>query len=647
MHGRELRSLQVHTPGALRPHASNFLKFVTILSHGRNVTPRERIFMRVVGFRIRNFRSIVDTDWCHLSRDGVTALIGQNESGKTSVLEALATTLSPRSITADDIRHDSTLPVVALRVEIEASDHSAFREVLDGFETSGVDAVCAFFKEGMQFELTYSWARNPQARSGFTAQVGANMDSLTVVLDAIASQRAELQTESESTAPQTATPIPSNTPDKALFDHDVIGALQDVAPSFVFFDEDSGLLPGQIDIGEKADLTGQGAVGAKNFLEVAGLNLDELVTADERQRESALGRANAKITRDFTEFWTQTLGKTNRVQFKCDIKHHRATTEGKSGKPYLEFMIVDGQNYLFPRQRSAGVRWFVSFFLQLVAARQRAERSRFGRIFMLLDEPGARLHAKAQTDVIRLIDKINPAVNVLYSTHSPHLVEYRRLYRVLAVQREGDDVDAPTIVIDAHRLAAASRDTLSPIMAAMGIDLSHQNVIQCTRNVILEELSAHYYLRAFWLLFGQAPPPHLIAAQGVDNVPTLANMFLGWGLNFIVVLDDEPSARKVYNTLKRDLFRDDESKANRRLLKIRSAHGIEDVFSVRDFRTHIREHGETSNSAFVKKNGAAKALLAAGFLQRVEAQHITASQLDETSKGNILKLVSDITERLF
>ncbi|GAI24276.1 unnamed protein product, partial [marine sediment metagenome] len=45
--------------------------------------------MKLTGFRIQNFRSIIDTGWTYLSPDNITGLIGQNESGKTSILEAL------------------------------------------------------------------------------------------------------------------------------------------------------------------------------------------------------------------------------------------------------------------------------------------------------------------------------------------------------------------------------------------------------------------------------------------------------------------------------------------------------------------------------------------------------------------------------
>ena len=46
--------------------------------------------MRLSAFRIRNFKSIVDTGVCHLSEtDNILVLAGQNEAGKTAVVQAL------------------------------------------------------------------------------------------------------------------------------------------------------------------------------------------------------------------------------------------------------------------------------------------------------------------------------------------------------------------------------------------------------------------------------------------------------------------------------------------------------------------------------------------------------------------------------
>ena len=85
--------------------------------------------------------------------------------------------------------------------------------------------------------------------------------------------------------------------------------------------------------------------------------------------------------------------------------------------------------HVYPQQRSQGVRWFVSFYLQLKAT----EAAKRKQIF-LLDEPGANLHSKAQGDVLRLINQLSREITILYSTHSPHMIEYDKLYRVQAVR---------------------------------------------------------------------------------------------------------------------------------------------------------------------------------------------------------------------
>lgn len=76
---------------------------------------------------------------------------------------------------------------------------------------------------------------------------------------------------------------------------------------------------------------------------------------------------NDSVTADFREFWQQKIGKTNRIFVQFDIRNYDSTVEGKAGKPYLVFWINDGQEMLHPKQRSKGLRWFLSFYLRLKA----------------------------------------------------------------------------------------------------------------------------------------------------------------------------------------------------------------------------------------------------------------------------------------
>src|SRR3990172_7204867 len=74
--------------------------------------------MKIRAFQIKNYRSIVDSGKCHLSRDNITAIIGQNESGKTSVLEALRSFYEGH-ISDDVLRSDLTFPEISCVFEME------------------------------------------------------------------------------------------------------------------------------------------------------------------------------------------------------------------------------------------------------------------------------------------------------------------------------------------------------------------------------------------------------------------------------------------------------------------------------------------------------------------------------------------------
>ena len=62
--------------------------------------------MEFTAYRITSYKSIVETDWCTLAGD-ITVLIGQNESGKSSVWEALAA-FDGKMVDPDSRRLDST-----------------------------------------------------------------------------------------------------------------------------------------------------------------------------------------------------------------------------------------------------------------------------------------------------------------------------------------------------------------------------------------------------------------------------------------------------------------------------------------------------------------------------------------------------------
>jgi DNA repair exonuclease SbcCD ATPase subunit len=126
--------------------------------------------MKLTAFRIRNFRSIVDTGWQNLSPDNITCLIGQNESGKTSILEGLKVFYSG-AITEDVLRSDLSLPEVTCRfsipqgwlLKITDNPGTELKELLSGLS---------------HIELTRVWIADLSSEIVVSGEISQYLDSL-------------------------------------------------------------------------------------------------------------------------------------------------------------------------------------------------------------------------------------------------------------------------------------------------------------------------------------------------------------------------------------------------------------------------------------------------------------------------------------
>ncbi len=421
-------------------------------------------------------------------------------------------------------------------------------------------------------------------------------------------------------------------------------------PIFEMFENFSSLLPNKIDIEDiesKSDNV-QGVQGVKNFLVIADLTTEDFPKNDEnRIFANKIDQINEKITQDFQNFWQQEIGKNNKIKIHFEYKFHSSAEADKIGKPFLAFYIRDQYERLYPKQRSEGVRWFLSFYIQIKASRIRSQEK---GIVLLVDEPGNNLHAKAQEDVLKVFEESKNEITIIYATHCPHLLKIENVHRVLGVQRTDDYETSPTEVLGLHKIGSAKSDTFTALYTLMGARLSDQAIIKEKNNVLLEEMSAFYYLTAFRLLMNLQEEVSFLPATGANNLPQLANLFIGWGLDFVVVVDDDTKGREVYNTLKKNLFCDNEVEAGKKLYKNKKFQGIEDIFTKGDFKKYILENEsiqfEGNNSDYLKKNQESKGILALKFKLKIENKEIKKEDLAVTTQKNIEELTNKINSLL-
>jgi len=260
------------------------------------------------------------------------------------------------------------------------------------------------------------------------------------------------------------------------------------------------------------------------------------------------------------------------------------------------------------------------------------------------------LHARAQEDVLKVFEDIKENIQIIYTTHSPHLINMNKLFRLLAVQRAiEDDMKSETVIFNAKSLNEASTDTLSPIYTLMGTKMSDHQFVKKKNNVIVEDMPTYHYLKTIFSLIDFKKEIYFLPATDVLNVPTLVNLLLGWKLDYFVLLDDDQSGNLVYNDLKENLFNNDEKLASKKLIKLEEVFSIADLFSTIDFKNfilHERVGITESNSEYIENNSLSRNMLASSFVLHVQNKKIKLEDFDEETRENIEVLVQKLNKVL-
>ncbi|QBJ65040.1 endonuclease [Bacillus anthracis] len=324
-----------------------------------------------------------------------------------------------------------------------------------------------------------------------------------------------------------------------------------------------------------------------------------------RDLKRRVERVSNEITNLFQRVYTQ-----NSIQLELDIGAQNA----------LNLYIYDqGSDVDFlPSQRSKGFQWFLSFFFAINAVKEEQN-------IILIDEPGPYLHPKAQKDVLKALEVITESNQIVFTTHSPYLIDPNNLERVRLIIR-GED-NHTTIENQIHASAVADQEVYTPIITAIGLDLSGSFGTFGDYNTIVEGISDYYYLECMKKYIGdinQFGEMRFIPSIGASQIDKLASLLIGWGVNFKVLLDNDNAGKTEKKELEEKLLLVEEQ-----LLFVSDEPGfaIEDLFSREDFLVYVAPglkipEGDEGlkNSSLLKGK---KALVAKMFKERLQKEEIT------------------------
>ena len=151
--------------------------------------------------------------------------------------------------------------------------------------------------------------------------------------------------------------------------------------------------------------------------------------------DAVFQRISDAVTKEVLGSWENVFSR--KIAAKSIIVEWHIDTE-KANMPYATFSITDGASKYAIDQRSLGFRWFFSFLL-FTTFKQKADRP----TIFVFDEPAANLHAKAQAELLKSFSRITTGEHkVVYSTHSHHMINPHWLSGSYIVENTGIDHDA-------------------------------------------------------------------------------------------------------------------------------------------------------------------------------------------------------------
>ena len=553
--------------------------------------------MRLRKFRVRAYRCIHDSG--EITVGDLAAFVGRNESGKTTILQALTLLNRDEVISeldlCDEMSEELKDEVKLAEGEFELNQHEIdivkekFPNLSDIkkiklFRTNRSQKVLYEFEN---VELSESKDQALNSWENFSKQILGFLDTIPNHLriqvdtgffegsspknqEAFDSGMAEFSNQFHVIAIQEGKVIeewekiyesPENQFSNLLSGESQKTALQnfiasELHPRFVYF-SDYKKIYGNINLneylreekGERADSIEyieefDKAETVRNLFYLAELDIKELDEVKESPSKciKLLNAASNRLTSKLNPAW-----KGDPIH--VDLRYN----PGNIMSVVISDVHKDGTitNTGLLNRRAEGFKWTFSFIVNFAAETQRAELK---EAILLLDEPARNLHPTQQMGISDLLKNLAGSNQVLYATHSPFMIFDYTPGNLLVVELDKRK-HLSRIFYDYWN---ADDKTLTPILYGLSRgqveSMTDREIGTNSRPmIIVETMSDAMYLNAFDK-FLQDPnismnPLNVIAAYNKNSVLPLAIFYRNHGYKTFILLDNSEESKQISSQL--------------------------------------------------------------------------------------------------
>jgi predicted ATP-dependent endonuclease of OLD family len=599
--------------------------------------------MFIKEFLITNFRSIRNSGRINVEKD-ITTLIGKNESGKSNILKALSSFDDEYEYGKEDLCtysdaydqldrgeiEESDIPVIEIRFGFEEKDKEKIEEIHNKLAKLNEIVVTKYFDNhyvidlltmdfdelNMNEEISKRINQIEKLTKDFREKLEVKAKESDTLANLWPSYKGIISNMESYEQFENKEEI--NSDFKNFFEKLRKLSVQDksiknVVESFIketeilineilemisededeIFDKIIGILPRFMyfntveELEDKVPITKftenlEDHKTLYNLTKLASLNIDKLNELSSEERETTESHAEATIRGMINKSWTQ-----EKVTVKLRLEPNEIAVFVKDNTGASDP----------PSRRSEGFKWFLSFYINFMAESDKELKN----TIILLDDPGVYLHPSGQKDLMKTLEEITKDNQIIFSTHSPFLIDRKKLNRIRIVSKE--EKGKGTKIKD--KFYKSDYDALQPIRASIGMTMGDSLFID-SNNILVEGFSDWIILEAFNEQLLKLGKKHLVKASflpvnGADKMPYFSTILANEKIDFVILLDYDAKGRRT----KKELIEEYGIDESLILLLNEAINGkkgkeivIEDLI---DFNLYLEAVNQAYKEIFIKK----------------------------------------------
>lgn len=518
--------------------------------------------MRFTSFTIENFKGIksLTLDLSEAPSLSIYTLVGLNESGKTTILEAI--NMFQTSVKKSD-RHG----LIPRNLALNFTGNISVQAVIE-LSDDDKSQIVQFAKDQYKFNLE---------RVGDKATVTRiyRFEDSDYVKESY-SWEFELIGKTTS-ASKTKKMIDW---DKAKWNGLIDFVSTKLMPRIIYYPDFLFDFPEKIYLGGDSDNKNDvyknmlqdvlDSLGGGLELERHVLSRMKVVGTDiskKRSLESTLLKMSEKMTSTVIEPWDSIFSSKgpsgDKKEVVIEYGEDAAVTSSATGdevekKYYISIGIKQGSESYQIEERSLGFRWFFAFLMFTQFRKNRL--SDLGETLFLVDEPASNLHSSMQKRLAAEIGKIVDNCKLMFTTHSEYLINPDWLEATYVVKNEaldyGKEIDYSSTQTDVKAISYKKfvaehpnqQDYYQPVLSALEYEPSRLEMVDA---ITVVEGKNDYYtftyinrviLKGKYKLF-------FYPGNGARGNVSVMRLYLAWGKDFNALFDGDGAgvgAKKMY-----------------------------------------------------------------------------------------------------